>query len=326
MRNTTRLLQRHDQTMSQRRVLFVDADDRALFQLRCGTRSIHSDRVEVAADQFAPWPRVPAGTDLVVILLPRARPRLEMLLAALAADIEAPLECWVAGAGREGIRGAARSLARFAGDVTQRDSARHCKLYSGRLLPSGTVFRPEAFMRSCTLEDMEFMTLPGVFSHGRLDAGTALLVEALRQRPPSGRVLDLGCGSGVLSAWLASQGARVTAVDNSATALWCTRHNLEQAAVEAEVHASDGFSAVKGSFDSLCTNPPFHEGAQHNPELTREFLRQAPTHLVPGGQLIMVANRGLPYADVLQDSFARVETVKENRHFRVWRAVKGRSR
>ena len=322
MRNTTRLLLRQEQALRQRNVLFVDADDPEIAGLECRARSIHADRVEIPADQFAPWPEIPAGTDLVVILLPRARERLDMLLNALRASIAEPLECWLAGAGREGIRGARSILARHAEEVVQRDSARHCKLYGGWLVPGVDGSSPEDFLRSSALDGREFLTLPGVFSHGRLDSGTELLVEALRREPPGGRVLDLGCGGGVLSVWLASRGARVTAVDNSATALWCTRRSLEHNGLEAEVLASNGLASVRGAFDTVCTNPPFHEGAGHNPGLTRQWLQQAPRYLVSGGQLLLVANRGLPYADVLERSFSRAEVVREDRRFQVWRAVR----
>jgi 16S rRNA (guanine1207-N2)-methyltransferase len=43
------------------------------------------------------------------------------------------------------------------------------------------------------------VSLPGVFSHGRLDRGTELLLEHL-DKLPSGHLLDFGCGAGVLGA------------------------------------------------------------------------------------------------------------------------------
>ncbi len=45
--------------------------------------------------------------------------------------------------------------------------------------------------------DFEFETSSGVFSHRRVDSGTRLLVESMRL-PVEGRVLDLGCGYGVV--------------------------------------------------------------------------------------------------------------------------------
>ena len=49
---------------------------------------------------------------------------------------------------------------------------------------------------------LKVVSLPGVFSHGRLDRGTALLLEHL-DKLPSGHLLDFGCGAGVLGAALA---------------------------------------------------------------------------------------------------------------------------
>ena len=62
---------------------------------------------------------------------------------------------------------------------------------------------------------LELATDSGVFSPGRLDPGTRLLLEEAPAPPPTGDILDLGCGYGPIACTLAarSPGATVWAVD-----------------------------------------------------------------------------------------------------------------
>src|SRR5687767_13446666 len=55
----------------------------------------------------------------------------------------------------------------------------------------------------------------GVFSHGRLDTGTDLLLREAPAPPASGVLLDLGCGAGAIALTLArrSPASRVVAID-----------------------------------------------------------------------------------------------------------------
>ncbi len=317
MENTTRLLDRQSALLASRRVLIADGDDAALTQLPSASMTLHSDLASVPADQLQALPDVPAGTDLLVIILPKARERLDLLLAALAGGLDAPMECWLVGPGKGGIRGALKQFAVVAGEPVLLDSARHCKLYQGWLAPAP--FSLARFARQWPVQDLLVTSYPGVFSHGRLDDGTALLLEELADRPVQGAVLDVGCGAGVLSAALAQHGARVTAVDVSATAVQATQQTLADNGLSAQVSVSDLYRQVRGRFNAICTNPPFHDGLARTTDTTRQLIRGARDHLQPGGELVLVANQGLEYGDWLAESFRDVSVARENRRFRVWR-------
>lgn len=109
---------------------------------------------------------------------------------------------------------------------------------------------------------------------------TELLVElALARAPQSGRVLDLGCGSGCipLTLKLERPDLTVTAVDVSAAALSVARDNARHLQANVRFVESDWFTALHGTmFDLIVSNPPYIE--QHDTHLQQGDLRFEPRH------------------------------------------------
>lgn len=317
MENTTRLLLRHQATLHRHQVLIVGCDDVAQKQL-AENITLHSDDYLVIGSDSSMLPVLSSNTDLVVVVLPKSREQLAFWLSSLAGQITAPIEVWLVGPTKGGIRGGVTTLTEYAGDIVQVDSARHCKVFSARL--RAAPFESLASLRQWQVGDLEVFSFPGVFSHGRADPATDLLLGVLVQQSLVGEALDIGCGAGVIAATLARRGLSVTAVDVSATAVASTAETLSRNGLSAKVLRSDVFDQVKGKFDLLITNPPFHEGTRRTIAVTERLIAQAPEYLKPRGGLWMVANQGLPYGDMLKKAFKKVDVVGENRHFRVWRA------
>ena len=94
----------------------------------------------------------------------------------------------------------------------------------------------------------------GVFSPGRLDPGTRLLLDVAPAPPGCGDLLDLGCGYGALALVLASRApaARIWAVDTNRRAIALCERNAGTAGL-ANVHcvavggANAGGSGLTGS-------------------------------------------------------------------------------
>ncbi len=140
--------------------------------------------------------------------------------------------------------------------------------------------------------------LPGVFSAGKLDKATDLLLDTLQERDLTGRaVLDLGCGSGVLGAWAAQQGAHATLLDADLQSVRSARATLDANGLTGDVRHSDVDAALpaEARFDLIVTNPPFHVGRGVVLDVGEEFIAAAGRHLAPGGELRLVANDFLPY-------------------------------
>ena len=232
------------------------------------------------------------------------------------------MELWLIGPAKGGIRGALKHLQAHVDDAVLVDSARHCKLYSGQLQP-GETQTLAAWGEVIPVGELEIVSYPGVFSHGRLDEGTRLLLDLMAEHrlPRRGSMIDMGCGAGVISASLASQGWKVQAVDVSACAVAATTASLARNSLQGRVTGGDLFSPLAGRVDMIVTNPPFHDRRQRTTDITRRLIAEAPAYLNKEGVMWLVANRELPYAQWLDDAFSHVQVAGETTRFRVYRAV-----
>jgi 16S rRNA (guanine1207-N2)-methyltransferase len=180
----------------------------------------------------------------------------------------------------------------------------------------------DTFAANLRGHDLRFTTQPGVFSYGEIDEGTRLLVGAMRVSPTA-RVLDLGCGYGVIgivAAKLASRG-HVTLIDSDIRATRLTERNLEANGIEnADVILGDGVRDLppKSRFDVVVSNPPTHSGR----DVLDEMVEGAYKVLRPRGQLYLVINRLLSLRKKVEEVFGNSETIGREKGFVVIRAVK----
>lgn len=139
--------------------------------------------------------------------------------------------------------------------------------------------------------DVDVVTAGGVFSHGRLDLGTQVLLREVPDPPDGGHVLDLGCGWGPVALAMAHAAphATVWALDVNERALDLTARNaasLGLARVRA-VRAEDIPADVR--FDAIWSNPPIRVGKPVLHELLRSWLPR----LAPDGEAHLVVQRNL---------------------------------
>jgi 16S rRNA (guanine1207-N2)-methyltransferase len=260
------------------------------------------------------------GLDGALVLCGRHRGENETRIAEALRRVRPGGLIVVAGSTEEGVS----SLRRRLEAVLRLEG--HLPKYHGLVLwlrrPPDAGSAAEALQAVSTGVESRFVTAPGMFSHERIDPGSRLLAENL---PAScrGAAADFGAGWGFLAAVLAE---RTAGLD------WIDLYEADYASLEAArknlAGMPDGpelgyfwldLTAEKPDrkYDLVVMNPPFHRARAAEPGLGKAMILAASSALRPGGRLIMVHNRGLPYERTLGAAFAEVTEVAADEAFRV---------
>lgn len=336
MDNTSQILERSAELFSGQRLLLVNPTADGL------TRSLPADWTlwswdfavtnglsgQVSEQQLVFSHLCPAveALDAVILVMPKAIERAEYALAQIAPLLAVGKPIYLVGEKKGGITRAERLLSQYGTTPEKLDSARHCQLWRVVTDRVAAPFKLEDWQQRYSLaladQHVELLSLPGVFSHGRLDEGSELLL-AEGKLLPRGKVLDFGCGSGVLSIALARRNpdCQFELVDVDALAVYCAQQSLQLNGVEAQVYASDGLSEVHGRYGSVISNPPFHTGIRQDTSIAERFFNQVTRNLLPRGELRIVANGFLRYPPLIEQHIGPCVVLRENNRFKVYSAV-----
>lgn len=160
---------------------------------------------------------------------------------------------------------------------------------------------------------------PGAFAWDRVDTGSELLAAHL-PAAIAGRVADLGAGWGFLSLRLGATSPRIETLDlyeADHASLAAARANLNHVAA-ARFHWHDVATGLPhGPYDTIVSNPPFHDDRGADIAVGLGFIRAAARALRPGGTLWLVANRRLPYEAALRAEFAHSALVDARDGYKV---------
>lgn len=283
-------------------------------------------RMTAPGDDAQPWP--PAGPFAAgIVRLPKAKGELAMMLHAVASVTAPGAPILIYGANDEGIRSAGTHIEAVLADVTTVATRNHCRVIAARRPADIAGLKPNfsdwGTMVPVALAGLPgpFISYPGLFAHGRLDEGTALLVACLPEIAAGTRVTDFGCGIGVLGAavLLRQPAARLTLVDNDALAAAAARRNVP--AAQVKIVFGPGALAAD-SADLILTNPPIHDGRAEDHGVLAALIRDAARILRRGGAIVMVVQRRVPAADMLRAALGNCEELATRGAFAILRAVR----
>ncbi|MEP0357551.1 class I SAM-dependent methyltransferase [Paraglaciecola sp.] len=261
--------------------------------------------------------------DGAVIYMPKSKEQAKMLIANIAACLKTGADLLLVGENKGGVKSASKMLDTVSSQVNKIDSARHCALFAAKIDKEVKPFELAQWQKTFDIAiagvEYKICSLPGVFNHGSIDNGTNVLLNS-EIDIPNGRVLDFGCGAGVIGCFLGLKNpkSQIVMSDVSALAVHCSRESANLNGLKVEVVASNGLSEINGKFTSVFTNPPFHTGIQTDYSVTESFIVQVKQYLVANGSLTLVANKFLRYSELLEKRFKMVTLLKQTTQFSVY--------
>ena len=223
-------------------------------------------------------------------------------------------------------RGIGKSRALIATDLREQAAAPAAAESSARLTVRGEP------------RELDLRGIGAVFGGAGADAGSLLLLDALDRALTAGELgtaespvvaaADLGCGNGLMTAYLAAAlpEASVLGSDVDADAVGSTRETLaanDLTRENVQVSWDDALSGLDAeSLDLVLLNPPFHDGTTVDATLVQGLLDSAARVLRPGGQLWFVHNSHLRYRTEVERRVGDVEQRARDRRFTVLRATR----
>ena len=271
-----------------------------------------------------------AGVDCVLIKIPKTLAMLEYQLYALRDVLNPGSRVIAAGMARHIHNSTLKLFESIIGPTTTTRALKKSRLILAQVDHSFKEGRSE-YPDSYELEvdrSYQIVNHAGLFSRDRLDAGSRFLLENMAVGEQYQRIVDLGCGNGVLGLVAAVMNPASTLLfcDESHMAIDSARTNFLSAFTstrEAEFKVGNCLQGVDDdSRDLVLINPPFHLQHSIGDAIAWQMFKDARRVLVKGGELRIVGNRHLGYHAKIKKLFGNCSTIATNKKFIILSAIK----
>jgi 23S rRNA (guanine1835-N2)-methyltransferase len=265
----------------------------------------------------------PTGPIAVVLVkVPKAIAQLDELLRRLRPALAPDAVVLGAAMTKDVHRSTIEAFSSAIGPTVTSHAWRKARLLHATLDPSMDVAPVEPYTPVEVADGIKAVVRPGVFGGERLDHGTALLLASMTWSgvAEDARVLDLGCGSGVLGVAAAGAlaDAKLTFLDESYASVASAIATFDEAHPGRDrVGFVDdaGIGLEADSTDLVLCNPPFHAQGARGDEVSWRMFQSARRALVRGGRLVIVGNRHLGYEATLARLFDDVAVIGQDARF-----------
>lgn len=158
---------------------------------------------------------------------------------------------------------------------------------------------------------LRFQSPSALFSPKSVDRGTRAMLETV-DFSPDDRVLDLGCGCGVVGIAAATivGSQNVVLADVDSLAVETSKANAAQNGLtDLAICLSDGFRDLQQTeFTKILSNPPYHADYA----VAKHFILKGFNRLAIGGELIFVVKRARWYQQKLRSVFGGCRSVERD--------------
>jgi release factor glutamine methyltransferase len=139
-----------------------------------------------------------------------------------------------------------------------------------------------------------------------------------------GRMLDMGCGTGIQGIIGAKKGCKVTFADINPNAVECAKQNAKINGVKGSFIVSDVFSNIKGKFNTISFDPPYlrskplitgkanpsTDGGVNGREVIDPFLKNYKKYLLKEHVVLMVESWWNNFENDMKELDAKVVAKK----------------
>lgn len=171
--------------------------------------------------------------------------------------------------------------------------------------------------------DFFFDTADAVFSKDRVDVGSTILLESAIESGLKDKVLDYGCGYGVIAVVLSKLNYETVAIDVTHRAIELTKINAKKnkVSIDAQLIVDNNVDKYNNSFNSVLLNPPIRAGKA----VIYEMFENAYDFLIDKGELFVVIRKqhGAKSAVTkLKSLFSDVQVINKSKGYWIIKSVK----
>ena len=271
---------------------------------------------------------LPENLDLVLIKVPKNAGYLSFLLSKLSAVLKPETPIIAAGKVKDIHTSTLKQFERFNGPTTTSLAVKKARLIFTK---QHNKAQKNKFPITWPLEKTEFSITnhANVFSRDSLDIGARFFMNYLPQGSKKQRIIDLGCGNGVIGLTTLSRcpNAELTFIDESYMAVISARENIKNN-LPAQIDnctflQNDCLTNIaNNSADLVLCNPPFHQQQAVTDHIAWQMFIDSHRVLRDGGEMRIVGNRHLNYHEKLTRLFGGYKLLGSNKKFVVLSAKK----
>ena len=274
------------------------------------------------------WPDT--SFDWILIKLPKSHAQLEDQLYRLKSCLHADSKIIASAMSKNLHSQSIKLFEKLIGETHTSLAKKKARLLFSKAEHIEAAESPYPKQYSLEAYQLEVFNHAAVFSQQKLDIGTAFLLENFPKGNNAEKIIDLGCGNGLLGLRAAQlfPEADIEFYDESYSAIASAQLNAEQNHLMSKrlrfFHGDCLDQASDNSADLILNNPPFHQQHSISSHIAKQMFRQSWKTLKKGGELWVVANRHLGYHKDLQAIFGNHHIVQSNSKFVILKAQKNR--